>query len=123
MGLFEAKGDALDALNRLATEGVPEAQTWLKVLHDIAPTPSSVEPELAALEADPFVWGDVRETFAPYIKNGETALCVRAVSDSEALFAADIMKLYAPIEVRVLRDGERLGKPLLMPDPGPASAA
>jgi hypothetical protein len=101
MGLFEAKDDALDALHRLQTEGVPEQQISMKVLSEIAPTPASREPELATLEADPLVWGDVRRGFAPDIRNGETVVAVRANSDSEALFAADIMKLYAPIEVRV----------------------
>jgi hypothetical protein len=101
LGLFEAKGDALDALNRLQTEGVPAGHVALRVLHDIAPTPASIEPELATLEADPLVWGDVRATFAPYVRNGETVVAVRADNDSEALFASDIIKLYAPIEVRV----------------------
>jgi len=99
--LFETRGEALDALHRLVTEGVAEPHLVLRVLHDVAPTPASVEPELATLEADPLVWGDVRATFAPYVRNGETVLAVRADSDSEALFASDIIKLYAPLEVRV----------------------
>ena len=101
LALFEAKGEALDALHRLRTEGVPERLVSMKVLHDIAPTPASIEPELAALEADPMIWGDVRQTYAPFIHNGETVLAVRANSDSEALFASDIIKLYAPLDVRV----------------------
>ena len=58
VGLFESQGFALDARNRLKTEGVPERLISLVVLHDIAPAPRTSDPELAALEADPLVLGD-----------------------------------------------------------------
>jgi hypothetical protein len=45
------------------------------------------------LEVDPLVLGNVRETFARFIRKGETALLVSAET---AQFATDIMPLYAP---------------------------
>jgi hypothetical protein len=47
-----------------------------------------VEPEIEALSVDPLTFGNVRETFARFVRNGETVVCVRAASDEEAEFAA-----------------------------------
>jgi hypothetical protein len=88
VAVFESRGIALDAYHRLHTEGVPKADTALRVLKEIGPVPATMEPELAALEVDPLVFGNVQETFAPYIRNGETAVLVRAYSDAEVEFAA-----------------------------------
>jgi len=47
------------------------------------------------------------KTFAHHIRNGETAVFVRAVTDEQVEFASDILKLYLPItiEVRPLPEG------------------
>jgi hypothetical protein len=103
VGLYESKGYAQDARNRLKTEGVPENMISLVVLHDIAPVPRTMDPELAMLEADPLVLGNVRDTFARFIKNGETAVLVRAETDEDVLFAHDVLALYAPLAIEVLK--------------------
>jgi len=102
VGLFDSKGYALDARNRLKTEGVPERLITLVVLREIAPIPATSDPELAMLEADPLILGDVRETFAAFIRNGETAVLVRAETAEDAQFATDVMKLYQPLAIEVL---------------------
>jgi hypothetical protein len=103
VGLYESKGYAQDARNRLHTEGVPCNETSLVVLHDIAPVPASTaETELAALSVDPMVLGDVEKTFARFIKNGETALIVSAATDVDVEFVTDILTLYDPLAVEVI---------------------
>jgi hypothetical protein len=103
VGVFESRGLALDARNRLHTEGVAEADLSVVVLREIAPAPGSVQAETAALSVDPLVLGDVEKTFARYIKNGETAVLVGADTAADVQFATDVMALYAPIAVEVLR--------------------
>lgn len=111
VGLFESKGIAEDALNRLKYEGVPAENISLLLLHQFAsPVPAAMTPELEGLSVDPMIVGDVRETYAPFIRNGETALFVKAPSEAEVDFAAEIIKLYAPIKIRVVAAGE--GAPL-----------
>lgn len=103
VGLYESKGYALDARNRLHTEGVPHSDMALVVLHDIAPVPAAVrEQELAALSVSPLVLGDVENTFASYIKNGETALIVNAETAVDVEFATEIMVLYDPLAIEVM---------------------
>lgn len=107
VGLFESRGFAQDARNRLKTEGVPESLISLVVLHDIAPVPRTSDPELAALDADPLAFGDVNKTFARFIRNGETAVIVRAESEADVQFAHDVMALYAPLAIEVLPQAAR----------------
>ncbi|HEX3883708.1 MAG TPA: hypothetical protein VHW66_13690 [Stellaceae bacterium] len=102
VGLFESKGIAEDACNRLRTEGVPDGHVALKVLHDIAPVPQAVEAELAALTVDPMIWGNVRDTYVSYIKNGETVVLVGAVDPDEAELAINVLSMFEPLVVEAL---------------------
>lgn len=115
VGLFETKGIAEDAANRLRTEGVPSAHISLLLLHETAATPAAVTPELHALSVDPFVVGDVRRTYAPYIHNGETALFVRAHEEDEVDVAVATIRQYAPVKIRVVtaEEGAALGRDVL----------
>ena len=111
VGLFESKGIAEDAVNRLKTEGVPAREISLRVLHETtAGVPATMTPEIEALEVDPFVIGDVRESYAPYIHNGETALFVRTRDEAEVDLAVATIRLFAPVKIRVVAGGE--GTPL-----------
>lgn len=101
IGLFEAKGIAEDVRNRLATEGFAPADMNLLVLHETAPLPSYMAPEIDALEIDPLLLGNVRETLAPYIHNGETAVFVRAVTEANVDAVIDTMRQYAPVQIVV----------------------
>ncbi len=104
MGLFHSKGIAEDACNRLRTEGVPDSHVALQVLHDTAPVPPVVDAELAALTVDPMIWGNVRENYVDYIKNGETAVLVRVESELEAEVATDVLRMFEPVVVEALAD-------------------
>jgi hypothetical protein len=111
VGLFESKGIAEDAVNRLKYEGVPATNVFVLVMHETtAGVPAAMTPELAALEVDPFVVGNVRETYAPFIHNGETAVFVRAHTEDEVDVAVATIRLYAPIKIKVVASGE--GAPL-----------
>ena len=101
IGLFEAKGIAEDARNRLVAEGLQPAEMTLMMLREVAPMPSYMEGEVAALEVDPLLWGNVRETFAPHIRNGETVVFVRACSETEIDAIVDTMRQYAPLQMTV----------------------
>jgi hypothetical protein len=112
VGLFESKGIAEDAVNRLKTEGVPTQNISLLLLHETAPVTAVVTPELEALSVDPFVLGDVRKTYAPYIHNGETAIFVRTHAEDEVDLAIATIQLFAPIRIRVVsaQEGAALGR-------------
>jgi hypothetical protein len=101
VGLFESKGIAEDACNRLKHEGVPANLISLVVMHDVAPLPAVMTPEIEALEVDPLVLGNVRETFAPYIHNGETAVFVVTDSEADIEQAVDTIRQYAPVQIKV----------------------
>jgi hypothetical protein len=101
VGLFQTKGIAEDACNRLKTEGVPAHDIALELLHETAP-PQAVRGELEGLSVDPFVWGDVRNNYVQYISNGETAVFVRAHSEEELDLAVNTIRQYAPMRIRVV---------------------
>jgi hypothetical protein len=103
VGVFESEGIAEDACNRLQTEGVPATDILRKVLKEIAPPPETMEPELAAGFLGPFILGNFRESFARHIRNGETLVCVQASTDERVKMAVDVLKLYTPIEVKVVQ--------------------
>src|SRR6186997_556700 len=102
IGLFHSSGIAEDAVHRLITEGVAPQNIAHRVLKEVGPIPPILQPELAALEVDPLVIGNARETFARFIRNGETAVFVRALSDEQVEFATDVLKLYLPITIEVV---------------------
>jgi len=106
VGVFESEGIAEDACNRLKTEGVPAGDIVLKVLKEVGPVPSTMEPELEASFLGPVILGNFRESFAHYIRNGETLICVQASTDDRVELAVDTLKQYTPIEVKVVPAGE-----------------
>jgi hypothetical protein len=107
VGLFESRGIAEDARNRLIAEGVPENAVALRVLREVGPVPSTMEPELAGLEMDPLIVGNVRDSYVRFIRNGETALFVRAATAADVEFAVHTMRQYAPIATDVLTAAAR----------------
>jgi hypothetical protein len=106
VGVFESEGIAEDARNRLKTEGVPARDIALKVLKEIGPIPSTMEPELKAQFLGPVILGNFRESFAHHIRNGETLVCVHATTNERIELAVGTLKLYAPVEVKVVDDPE-----------------
>jgi hypothetical protein len=107
VGLFQSSGIALDAYHRLRTEGVPASRLAHRVLHEVGPPPAVLQPELQALQIDPMVLGDARNTFARFIRNGETAVFVEVADDEDAAFAAGILRLYAPVAIEAMAPSER----------------
>jgi hypothetical protein len=110
VGLFESKGIAEDAINRLRHEGVPDSNIFAMLLRETAPLPAAVAPATEALSVDPLILRHVRETYAPFIRNGETAVFVRAQSEAEVDLAIDTIRQYAPIKIKVVAPTE--GQPL-----------
>ena len=106
VALFESKGIAEDACNRLRMEGVPDVDVSLLQLRERAPLPATVAPAIEALSVDPLVVGDVRHSFAPFIRNGETAVFVRTHSETEIDLAVDTLRQYSPLRIRVAAAGE-----------------
>jgi hypothetical protein len=110
VGLFQSNGIAEDAVNRLKFEGIPAEYISELLLHETAPLPQAVAPAVEALSVDPLVVGNVRESYAPFIRNGETAVFVRAHSEAEVDLAVNTIRQYAPIKVKVVTPSE--GQPL-----------
>jgi len=102
IGLFHSSGIAEDAVHRLITEGVAPQNIAHRVLKEVGPILPTLQPELAALEVDPMVIGNARDSFARFIRNGETAVFVRALDDEQVEFATDVLKLYLPIAIEVV---------------------
>ena len=116
VGLFESRGIAEDAVNRLKHLGVPAERVSLLLLRETAaPVPEVVRPELEALAVDPLVVGDARESFVTFIRNGETAIFVRADEESEVEQAVDTIRQYAPLRIRVVEAHEEqpIGRDIL----------
>jgi len=111
IGLFYSSGIAEDAVHRLITEGVAPRDIAHRVLKEVGPVPPTLQPELAALEVDPLVIGNARQSFARFIRNGETAVFVRALSDEQVEFASDVLKLYLPMTIEVVPLTERPAAP------------
>ena len=84
VGLFESKGIAEDAINRLRHEGVPEGNIFPMLIRETAPLPAAVSPAIDALSVDPLVVGNVRETFAPLISSPSQGRSGRCSSASHA---------------------------------------
>ena len=82
-----------------------------RVLKEVASIPPVLQPELAALEVDPLVIGNARESFARFIRNGETAVFVRTLDDEQVEFATDVLKLYLPMAIEVVPLSEPPGAP------------
>jgi len=102
VGLSRSSGIAEDARNRLKTEGVPAREIAVTVLNPAAPVLPTAAPELEALSVDPLIFGNVRETFAKFIRNGETVASVRAVTDEAAEAAAETLRQYSPIAIELV---------------------
>jgi hypothetical protein len=102
VGLFPSSGIAEDAVHRLITEGVAPRDIAHRVLKEVGPASPMLEPELAALEVDPLVIDHARQTFARFIRHGETAVFVQAQTDEEVEFAATTIKQYAPITIEIV---------------------
>lgn len=111
IGLFRSSGIAEDAVHRLITEGVAPRDIARRVLKEVGPILPVLQPELAALEVDPLVIGNAREGFARFIRNGETAVFVRAIDDEQVEFATDVLKLYLPLTIEVVPLSEPPGAP------------
>ena len=111
VALFQSSGIAEDAVHRLVTEGVAPREIAHRVLKEVGPVPLTSQPELTALEVDPLVIGNVRQTFARFIRDGETAVFVHALTDEQVEFATDVLKLYVPITIEVLPLPERPERP------------
>jgi hypothetical protein len=102
VGLFRSSGIAEDARNRLKTEGVPGSEIAVTVLSPAAPVLPTAAAQLEALSVDPRIFGNVQETFAKFIRNGETVVTVRAVTDEAAEFAAETLRRYSPIAIELV---------------------
>jgi hypothetical protein len=106
VGLFESKGIAEDACNRLRTEGFAAEDISILLMSATAPLPAAVEPAIAALEIDPLVVGDVRDSYAPFIRNGETAVFVRTQAEESVDAAVDTIRQYSPMRIKVVAAGD-----------------
>jgi hypothetical protein len=118
VGLFQSRGIAEDAVNRLKYERVPADRISLVPLRETAsPVPAAVQPEIEALAVDPLIVGNVRDTFATFIHNGETAIFVRVRSEDEdeVELAVDTIRQYEPLRIRVIAavEGEPLGRDIM----------
>jgi hypothetical protein len=106
VALFESKGIAQDACNRLRTEGVKLADISLVLLRETAPLSAAMEPPFGAMSVGSHIVGNVRESFALFIRNGETAVFVRTESEAGIDLAVDTIRQYAPLRIRVVAGDE-----------------
>jgi hypothetical protein len=112
---FETEGIAGDSCNRLKYQGVPEADILLLLLRELAMAPSTVSAELEGPAVDPLILGNVQETCAPYISNGETAVFVQAHNEADVEQAVLTLQQYSPLRIMTVwvEEGVALGRDLL----------
>ena len=101
IGLFQAAGIAEDACNRLKHEGVPAADIARVVMRETTERPPQMDSEIEALSVDPLLLGNVRESYAPVIHNGDTAVFVRAGTEADIELAANTLRQYSPTRINV----------------------
>jgi hypothetical protein len=121
IGLFATLGDAEDVRHRLAYEGVPQSDIELKVLRKVEHRPESLAPKREESFIDWIFGTDLPEKYVTLVRNGETAVCVRAHSDEEAAIAANTMRQFAPLDVDTVRpeqEGEILRREQAAGSPG-----
>jgi len=108
IGLFRTSGSADNARNRLKTEGFSEDLIMLKVLKEIAPAKTAIPEELVTESLNPFVdiLGDLLQPYVSYIRNGETVLVVRGLSNNDAEDVARILQFFDPLRVDVISERE-----------------
>ena len=108
IGLFRTSGSADNARNRLKTEGFSEDLIMLKVLKEIAPAKTAIPEELVTESLNPFVdiLGDLLQPYVSYIRNGETILVVRGLSNNDAEDVARILQFFDPLRVDVISERE-----------------
>jgi hypothetical protein len=58
--------------------------------------------ELEASFLGPVILGSFRNSFMKYIRNGETLICVQALTDELVELVVDTLKQYAPLEVKLV---------------------
>ena len=104
IAVFEDKGTAEHASGRLQGEGFAEGDIAVRPLKDVSPIPRTMAPELETLSLDPFFWlfRTIEGDYAKFIRNGETAVCVRVDLPGRTRRAAEIMTWYGPVKVEVV---------------------
>lgn len=107
IGLFGTFGDAEDVRHRLQYEGVPAADIEVRILRKVEYHPESMAPHREESFIDWIFGTDLPEKYVTLVRNGETAVCVRAHSQHEADIAANTMHQFAPIDVDIVRPGEQ----------------
>jgi hypothetical protein len=108
IGLFRTSGSADNARNRLKTEGFSEDGIMLKVLKEAAPARTAIPEELVTESLNPFIdiLGDLLQPYVSYIRNGETVLLVRGLSNDDAEDVARILQFFDPLRVDVISKHE-----------------
>ena len=108
IGLFRTSGSADNARNRLKTEGFSEDLIMLKVLKEIAPAKTAIPEELVTESLNPFVdiLGDLLQPYVSYIRNGETVLVVRGLTNNDAEDVSRILQFFDPLRVDVISERE-----------------
>lgn len=100
IGIYATFGDCEDVRARLRYEGVPDGDIVLRVLKRIEakqpqPSPDDKFPDI--------VFGTERaHRYAALIRNGESAVCVRAHSGEEAEIAMNTMRQFAPLDLELV---------------------
>jgi hypothetical protein len=108
IGLFRTSGSADNARNRLKTEGFSEDRMMLKVLKEAAPARTAIPEELVTESLNPFVdiLGDLLQPYVSYIRNGETVLVVRGLTNNDAEDVSRILQFFDPLRVDVISERE-----------------
>jgi hypothetical protein len=68
----------------------------------MARLPRTAQLELETLSLDPQTFGNVRENFAWFIRNGETVGCARAASEEQVEFAAGTLRPYGAMAINLV---------------------
>jgi hypothetical protein len=99
IGVYPTLGDAEDVRTRLVYEGVPAADIAIKVLRKVEEKPDTLAPKREENFIDWIFGTDLPEKYMNLIRNGETAICVRARTAGEAEIATNTMRQFAPLDV------------------------
>jgi hypothetical protein len=106
IGVFPTLGDAEDVRTRLVYEGVPGVDIAIRVLKAVEEKHKTLAPKREENFIDWIFGTDLPEKYVRLIRNGETAVCVRARTAEEAEVATNTMRQFAPLDVDCVTPGE-----------------
>lgn len=99
IGLYRTLGTVEDVRQRLVQQGVAERDIEFRVLGKDAVLPPEATAQTMVSFVDWVFGNDLTTRYGLYVRNGETALCVRSRSEAQLSDVVETMRHYDPLHI------------------------